>query len=1218
MEANPLISSASPATTDAPEKRTINLVSNSPADRITGLGPFLEVFNTSEAQAEIFHFRYIIQRKAKRAMGGKFAKGLSTQVIENVEHNLNEDLFGLRRWLHAIRHDPGSIMLLNVHKIKEDALAGPLIFSDMLRTGRPLLVTGADGPMRAQLTATMDLKFKAVPPEIAADPLLKAGFMERPQRRKGFLQTVRNVIDLDFLPPEIKTKIGEINTGGDPTQLSQAETINLCLLADIFSRYRAVLDQFRETMVNSSLQVPQLMAMFELVTNDIPVGHTAAAFKNFLDEDSPPPAEMETKNKLFAQIYRYLTTTKDDSRTGRMDRMTRFHKAVTNAVIRSRVRVDPFLWKRCHFLGERETAEQRVYEDMRPFFQVMSKAIKAGEEGVTDEFRKQTALQVHELMQKADVKETATGVETGQRAAAELLSLMTNGNPNALNRKMYLDEKGAIPGSPEAFMTMFEQLPLKLEDLRIAAGRLRPVLYLNEVVAAEIQRSTLDVLKATSQAREQTLREIYVLNAIGEVTNFAFHVGEKGVSNIDRVCAVHLANGRLGLEFSGSPANEYSVGLFMEEGEPALGKLQNDPVLVCRAYTELVGIRVEKLVKRAVDHKINYLQNTYGKNFFEVIYDGVVTNHNLPISRNQFAEFIISRRILGNLDIKGWHPSNENELTDPFLAFSDTPGQIKTGGKQVKLLEDFEAKFAEAAKNFRQLLNETKTSAEKDPGENNPDAVLWGLFKQGVYNLSRSEARAAFRKSPFFKNLQELIAKISSEHYSTFTAGIIDDGIKIFLPWKFNYLQLIGNRFGFLVGDRVVKYQLLASPTEKAEEMDAVSRVLYQQLQEIFDSGSKLPQVSSVQKMGEAIAKTVHVWNEYSRYLSIAITDRVLSETIIKKLQPGKIQARNLWYLPDSRKLCLGKSTILTDVVPFGKLLQTPENMGSLNKNPRSCSTTIDDFTIQVHAISRLQEELGNIASIASDALEILQNLAHERSEGPAIAKFEQSLRQMTDILYKPLRHIGEKDIQALHVISKQHKELLYSLYNSPSSQKQKITLRLQAELQNRRSDGHTIRLNFSDVFIIDTTEIKVLRKVKKGDEIVKRQKKLEVEVEAMHQTLPLRMREALHTQEILSKKQHVVFSPEGQKKKQLDYTMSIINTLQALRGNGVTLYADTTQLTEDQVNTLATRIKPHNFFAMEELKLEPPAGMKVSAAIDPISGKPLPKAGGGAQTPAG
>jgi hypothetical protein len=800
-----------------------------------------------------------------------------------------------------------------------------------------------------------------------------------------------------------------------------------------------------------------------------------------------------------------------------------------------------------------------------------------------------------------------------QRAANHLLNLMGSGSGSALDKTKYFGENGKMPAAPDELMKTFEKLPLSIENLRLAAGKLKPVLFLNEVLAAEIQRSTLDVMKAAAKERESTLRDIYILNAVSELTNFTFHVGDKGLSNLDRVCGMAVAGTRLGLEFNSAPINESSIGVFVNEQEPPPGKLINDSSLLRLAYTELVGMRVERLVKRAVDHKINYLQTTFGKNFFEVIYARVVIENNLPLSRNQFAEFIRRRTLMGNLDAKGWQPANENALADPFLLFSDSPSDTHKQPPKDSPLEDFEKRFAQVSREFKQLLNETKISAENDGGQSNPNSVLWELFKQGIYNLSRPEAKAAFRKSVFFKYLQEMIAKISSENYSTFTAGIVDGGVKIFIPWKFNYLQLIGNRFGFLVGDKVVKYQLLSSPSDKPEELDDASRVLYQQLETMFSSDQRGLQVQSVLEMGAAISKTIRIWTEYSRCLSVAMMDRALNETIIKQLEPGKIQIQHLLYLPDPTKLCLGKAVVASDIVPFTKLLQAPDNMGNVIKNPKSSSTTIDDFTIQVHSLGHLRDELEHFASIAEDALDILQNLAHDRAEGPAIAKYELALQQMMKVLSKPLRHISEKDVQALHVIAKQVKELLYTLYNSPSQQKQKITLRLQAELQGRRSDGHQVKLNFADDFIIDTTEIKVMQKVQQGDEVVKKQKKIEVEVEASHQTLSIRMREVIRTQGILQRKRHVVFSPEGQKKQQVEYTMDIIDLLQALRGNALTFYADTTQLAEEQVHRLAARVKPHNFFVMEALTPEKPEGLKSDLVIDPLSGRTVAAPPGGA-----
>ena len=1209
MKAKPLAEDTSSTKTAPEDIRVVKLVSNDPSNQIEGLDDFLRVFNTGENKAEILPFRYTIQRKAKRSIGGKFGQGLSTEVTESVDIKLNEDLFGLRRWMGAIRQDPSSVMLLNIHKVKEDALASPLAFSDLLKTGRPILVTGADHTARAQLLATIDPEFEKMPKEVENDHNLKLSLVSRVQRPKGFLQTIRNLLEFDYLPQKIKDRINEINTGGDPSKLSEAEIVNLCLLADIASRYRAVLDNFKNVLENSNLQMAQVMNMFELLMADVPLKQVIIGFKEFLDTEEVDFAKVKNKSQLFGHIYKYFSTDDGSSRQGRMDRLSRFNKTLQNQVIKHRTRIDPFLWRHCHFLSNAEPIEKKMIEGLKPLFRVTQQFLKTGEKEAPENLRKQFALQVYELAQHANANTANFRIQedyTRHSAANRLLSLVHLENGRAFDMNKYL-ENGQLVPSADAFMKRFLTLPLPPEDLKKVLTNLRPVLFLNEVVSAELQKSTLDVMHNANKAREKTLRDIYVLNSLEELVTYSFHMGDNQIGGIDRVSAINLGQGRLGFEISGTPQNDYSIGLFTRKDEKPLGQLTNEPNLLRLAYTELIGLRVEKLVKRMVDRKINYFQQTYGKNFFEVIYNGVVTSNNLPLSRNQFANFIKKRNILGSLDAKGWKPTNENEMQDPFFIFVDNPAQIYKMKQESGPLQNFEPHLAKISATFRQFLNDLKKGAEENPNEGNPKYLLWNLCKQGIYNLSRPEAKGLFRKSVYFRYLQDLIAKISSENYSTFASNIVDDGIKIYVPWKYNYLQLIGTRFGFIIDNKVVKYQLLSAPTDNPKELDPVSKTMYEQMEALLNAENVSAETRMILDIGDLINKMNSYWQEYSRCITIAMVDRVLSETVVKDLEPGRILAKNLWFLPDQLKLGLGRSVVSSEAIPFAKVLQAPEIMGNIVKNPRSSNTTIDDFSIQVHKISNLRNDFDTTLSLAEDTLDILQSISHDKVDAPGIAKYEQALQHVVKIFSKPLRAFKEKDVQDLHTVAVQIKEILQTFQNSPSAQKNKVTTRIQAHLQSRRSDGHSIKLNFTDEFIIDKTEIKVMQKVKRGDEVIgKRQKKIEVELEATHLTMPLKIREVVRTQDILANKRYVVFSPEGHKKKQVDYAMDIIDILQMLRGNAITFYVDTSALSEEQVHHMATRIKPHNFFNMDTEKNEAPAGLKTKVVQDPLSGRAI------------
>jgi hypothetical protein len=1213
MEANILRDAASK--TDSPpadgEQRVVTLISNVPATAITGLEHFYQFFNSPDVRAEVNPFRYVIQRKARRSMGGKFSKGLSHEVTESVEINPNEDIFGLRRWLGGIRSDPASLMLLNVNKVKDEPLAAPLIFSELMKGGRPILVTGADRSTQDQLLARIIPDCSQVPASIQQNPTLKTALLARVQRRKGFVSSIRLLHDLDFLPPAVQDKVTRLIGGGDPSELNEAEIINLTLLADLASRYNNALLQYRDVLVNSSLNVQQVTSLFEILLSDLPLPQAVQAFEEFLGDKDERPSQVRSKGELYGYINRYVNASEGSSRaSGRSDKLEKVLKKLSNLVLAQRARVDPVLWRRCHFIFSPEPEEARLLSALEPLHGLIGKTIGGGGEAITPEFKQRLAEAIFELVTQSNMGLEQAKSEGGlarMRAAQHFLPQFQMTKFQAGHLVQISEANRATLLNREKFIGLFKNIPMNGEDLQGVYDRLNLELNREHIITEEVRKSTLDVIVGHAQDRVKALREIYIVNAAQELVNFTFHIGDQHITSLDRLCGVAVAQNRFGFEVALAPTGPASIGLFTGN-DPPLGRLQNDASVLSRAYTALIGLQVERQVKKLVDHKIGYLQSTFGESFFEVVYQAVVTRHDLPLSRNQLAWFIKQRGLLGSLGEKGLRAERENDLVDAFITLEEPQLTPRKPQRDFREFDAFEQKFGEAARNFKQLLADLRAQGDQDPTQN-VKALIWSLFKRGVYNLERPEAKEAFRKSFFYSALKDLIAKISSENYSVFTRDIQEEGVKIYLMPKFHYLLTIGNRYAYLIESKVVRYQVIGSPAETLSELDPVSRVFNEKLESVLSNLDASPDFKALFQAGEAIAQANAIWREHSRHLAFALLDRFLSETVIKQLQPGKVLPHNLWYLPDASKLCLGPSLSAQKAVPFSRMLQVPENMGNIQKNPKSASTTIDDFTIEVHKISHLREELANIESIAEDVLDIVQNLTHERAESQLVLRYEQGLQQLIRILSKPLRHFTEKEVQALHAVSSLMKNTLQAFYNTPGALKDQLVMRVQSHLQSRRSDGHTLKLNFTDAFILEKTEIKVVQRVRQGGETVSRQRKVEVEVDSTFQTLPMRVRQVIRVHQILEQKRHVVLSPEGQKRKQIDYVLDIIEVLQSLRGSGLTFYVDTTTLSDDQMHRLATRIKPHHFFRMDDLKPVPPEGMTVVAEKDPLTGRLVKKA---------
>ena len=1211
MQANPLIN-ATPAAPEKPKvdpnQRVISLVSNATADKIVGLDRFLAAFNSPQARAEVNPFRHVIQRKARRNIGGKFSKGLSHEVIENVEINPNEDLFGLRRWLGGIRQSPASVMLLSINKIKEEPLAGPLIFSELLKTGRPILVAGADRSTQDQLLARIDVTCQHVPEAIQQNASVKAMLLARVQRRKGFVATIRHLMDLEFLPPPVQEKVVKINGGGDPTQLTEAETVNLSLLADLSSRYHNVLMLYKETLANSTLNIQQLVSMFEILIGDVPLKEALEAFSAFLGKDDERPQEVRSKGDLFGYLNRFINATEGSSRaTTRTQKVDQVFKRINSVVIGQRAKVDPLLWRRCSFIFDPEPEERALLSGLEPMTHYIEKTRDAGAEAINAEFKQRLGEAVFDMVrisnQSLEQAKNDDSALARQRAAGHLLPLFQMSKFQAGHLVQISDSNRGTLLDKDKFIGLFKNIPVSVEDLTGLCERLKAVLYRDQQIIDAVRKSTLDVIVSHARDREKALREIYIVNAAQELVHYAFHLGERNITSLDRLCGMAVAQSRFGFDVSLQPQRPNSTGLFVDEQDPPLGTLQNEPSVLSHAYTALIGMQVERLVKKAVDHKIGYLQETFGENFFEVVYQTVITQHDLPLSRSQLAWFVKRRGLLGSLGDKGFKSERENDLVDPFMTLEEMALSHSKPQRDFKEFQSFPQRFQEASKNFKQLLAELRSAGEQDV-TSNIRALLWSLYRRGIYNMERAEAKDAFRKCVFYSQLKDIIAKISSENYSIFTKDIQQDGVKIYVMPKFHHLLTLGSRFAYLVESKVVRYQLIASPAEVPEEVDQVSRVFNEKLEGIRASLETIADFKPLFEAAAEVNRATEIWREHSRHLAFALLDRFLSATVIRALRPGKIQVHNLWYLPDATKLCLGPSLSTQQTVPFTKVLQVPENMGNLQKNPKSCSTTIDDFTIEVHKIARLRDELDHYESVGEDVLDIIQNLTHERAESQLVGRYEQALQQFNRILSKPLRYYTEKDVQNLHAVSYLMKTTLQAFYNTPGTQKDQLVARVQNQLQARRSDGHQLKLNFTDAFVLEKTQIKVVQKVKQGDETVSKQRRVEVEVDASYQTLSARVREVIRTHEVLAGKRHIVLSPEGQKKKQLDYVVDIVETLQSLRGNALTFYVDSTMLGDEQMQLLARHVKPHNFFRMDDLKPEAPEGVQLEGVKDPLTGR--------------
>ncbi len=1188
-----------------PPKRhyKVRFLSNKACYSDADVQEFLRVFNEDNFEGEV---------SEQKITGRQQSQKQKTQTVRTVDPST--DPYAARRWLNSLIQQPNSVMLLKIDRIKGEPLIIPMVMQELFRNNRSVVICGASSAIQRQLQAGVDLEFKKIPPMIEADKELLASLLERTKRKTGFQSSIRSIGEFSFLSGEIQEKVKTIQAGKPFPALSDPEIVNLCLLADVCSRYEAVLQSFTLSFQEGEQPVSMLSSVFDTITSDISPPQLISDFLPFVH----PEDHENVKNKalLCGYVYKNLLECDKSSKKEVKAARVQFNQKLREIVIKQRIQSDTKAFRQCFFLTEQKDVEKIVYHTVMPIFQTLQRFVSSEEPELGTEDRVEFFKFIIQIAKKGREQNTDEEQEKAKRKPkqpvarsafaqalhkkkedpmAEQSSEMERMVARKIFSQIYLQnfdlfalwnpqsDMYPLLDKPKDLIRQLLLTELTRQEVVDIVRRLQEVLYPYKKIVAVLQKKIIEAVEGKEDKKIKELEHVYIVHSLPEVVSYRFDIGTTSIHSIERSCVRTVLADRLGLNISLKPREKSDVTLFVQSNLPKLGVFQNDPDLVAKAYVALLGDRVSNRVKQFTDHKINHLMRTYRKNFFEMLYEFVSVRSNTPISRIQLVKFLKSHNLLANLMDKGWEEGDTNENFDPML-----PIEMIEGKENVKLSEEFhnfEKVYQEHLQAFSKLMQEVKASATKYPEKDNPNLVLWILFQKGIYNFASPAAQKILKETAFYKYLHDFLVHVSSKHFKEFTQELSTRGVNLFVPRKYRELLYLGSHFGFLVKEKIVRYNLRPTPAS-IDELDKLSKIFIQELDSEIQKENPRKGAESLSKLVLAFRRVNRIWSDFSRSLTIACVDRILTETSVKDVVPGKVLPQHLKAsVLDKRKLCLGKSIVSGQATDFSKILQGSEEMGDVLRNADLNCTTLDEFAIAVHKIERLRDDLDYYAGLANDVLEITRMLTCNKIEAPLVSKMETCGELLTKLLSKSLRDINENDVEQAHKIASQLKMVRLKLHDIRLGEKEKRFIsKLRDELARLRSDGHQAKLEFSDIFILEKTEIKVVEKGADGQQV---QKKKEVEVSASHQTFPDRIREVIKIHKILNRKHYFIFSPEGQKKKQIAYLLNVVRVLISLKGKSVRFYLDTTTLDPVQQKEIATLIQPANFYRQADLFVE-------------------------------
>ena len=318
----------------------------SPTERraVVGMEMMQKVLEVKGFRVDHADFQVINKREVKRPINPKFKEGPKETVILEERVNINTAFKHLRQLGAKARQNSENVLLVQIERIKGEAIAYPLIFPALFDQGTDIIITGITKTVLSQLTAKPDPTLAKMPEAISQDEVALADLLGRAKRKKGMQSTARELLNIQGLKPEVVEKVTAV-AHSKPNAVTDDEVVNLILLADIASRYQPVLDQFWNDVTRKASPVAVLGKQFAQLMAGLPLPGVLNKLKPFLDHEKT----YKSFDGLFAGIYQCLQGMENKHFEGdpRLFNPQTLAATIKGVVVIGRSQLDPGLWKKC-------------------------------------------------------------------------------------------------------------------------------------------------------------------------------------------------------------------------------------------------------------------------------------------------------------------------------------------------------------------------------------------------------------------------------------------------------------------------------------------------------------------------------------------------------------------------------------------------------------------------------------------------------------------------------------------------------------------------------------------------------------------------------------------------------------------------------------------------------------------------------------------------------
>ncbi len=310
-----------------------------------------DIINSRGFTIDFSEFKITSTKVQKRLINVGQKNGPRERIAIEEKIDINSNYKYLRQITWRVLKEVNNVLIMQLGQIKGLPCSLPLVFPEIFKEKRKVLVTGLTHHLMVQLISTPDLQFKSIPEPIAKNSFLRQKILERADREKTMQAIARAMQDFSGIRPSIKEKLAEISAG-NKTILTDEEAINIILIADLYTRYLPLFQTFQNDINSRGSTVPALASQFIDMTQGMRTEKLIDAFKNYLiDDDGSEAFASENNGQLFSYLYKKAQII-DEKRLKIGDMpLTRaeLYSIMRSMITLARSQIDPSLWNQCLF-----------------------------------------------------------------------------------------------------------------------------------------------------------------------------------------------------------------------------------------------------------------------------------------------------------------------------------------------------------------------------------------------------------------------------------------------------------------------------------------------------------------------------------------------------------------------------------------------------------------------------------------------------------------------------------------------------------------------------------------------------------------------------------------------------------------------------------------------------------------------------------------------------